>query len=95
MQDMAASTGNKNDENLQSSPLSESVDTNVVMQDMAPSTGTKNNENLPSWLTQMIVYLRQVSDSLVWQDLVSSFVEFENFGPLLGVSSCWMSMGTD
>ena len=81
--------------NSESSPLSKKVDTDIVMQDMASSTGTQIDENLPSWLTQMILYLRQVSDRPAWQYLVSRFVEFENCGPPTGVSSCWMSMGTD
>lgn len=92
MQDMASSTGTQINEK---SPLSEKVDTDVVMQDTDSSTGTQIDENLPSWLTQMILHLRQVSDRPAWQDLVSGFVEFENCGPPTGVSSCWMSMGTD
>jgi hypothetical protein len=81
--------------NAEPSPLAESVDTDVVMRDTASSSGTQNDKNLPAWLTQMIVYLRQVSEAPAWHDLVSGFIEFENCGPPHGVSSCWILMGTD
>ena len=70
--------------------IAESLDTDVAMQDTA-----QNNENLPTWLRQMMVYLRGVSEAPAWHDLVSGFVEFEKCGPPHGVSSCLLLFGTD
>ena len=88
-------TGEDCTTNSETSPLAEGVDIDVVMQDTTSSSGTQNNKNFPEWITQMIVYLRRVSDAPAWHDLVSGFIEFENCGPPSGVSSCWMLMGTD
>jgi hypothetical protein len=76
--------------------ITESLDSDVAMQDTAsPTSATQNDENLPTWLRQMMVYLRGVSEAPAWHDLVSGFVEFEKCGPPHGVSSCLLLFGTD
>ena len=79
--------------------LAESADTDVVMRDMpfhaSPSSGTQNDKDLPSWLIQMIVYLRGVSDAPAWHELVSGLIDFEKCGPPHGVSSCWFEVRID
>ena len=71
------------------------ADTDMVMRDVTSSSGSQINKNLPAWLTLMIVYLHQVSDAPVWHNLVSRFIEFENSGPLHGVSFYWLLKGND
>lgn len=46
-----------------------------------------DSADLPSWLAQMIKYLRDVSPDDAWQDLVMEFVEFEKDSPPTGVST--------
>jgi hypothetical protein len=52
----------------------------------SPSPKSRNDDNLPTWLTQMIKYLRDVAEDTAWQDLVTEFVDFERHGPPNGVS---------
>lgn len=40
---------------------------------------------LPPWLSNMLGYLRSVSESVDWQNLVSDLVEFEKLNPVSGV----------
>lgn len=79
---------------IETPSLAESVDTDVVMRD-GTSSGARDDKNLPAWLTLMIVYLRRVSDTPAWHNLVSEFIDFEKCGPPHGVSFYWISMGTD
>lgn len=62
----------------------------IVMEDAKSSTSAspepRNDNDLPPWLTQMIGYLRGVSEDLAWQNLVTKFVAFEKGGPPQGVS---------
>jgi hypothetical protein len=52
----------------------------------APQPSTSVMETpAPDWLKRMLVYLRGVSDTLEWQDLVSELLRFENLSPPSGV----------
>jgi hypothetical protein len=53
---------------------------------VSPSPKSRNDDNLPTWLTQMIKYLRDVAEDTAWQDLVTEFVDFERHEPPNGVS---------
>jgi hypothetical protein len=65
-------------------PISmEKVDGDGVMQDT--TSQLRNDKELPVWLSQMIAYLRGVSEDVAWQDLVTEFVDFERCGPPHGV----------
>ena len=58
----------------------------VTMQDASLPPKPRNDKDLPAWLIKIIKYLRNVSKDTPWQDLVTSFVEFEKGGPPNGVS---------
>ena len=65
----------------------EKVDDDVVMQaTTSTSSQLRDDAELPVWLSQMIGYLRGVSDDVAWQELVTEFVDFERRGPPNGVS---------
>jgi hypothetical protein len=53
---------------------------------LQPLTSAKETP-APEWLQRMLVYLRGVSDSTEWQDLVSAFLKFENLNPPSGVGA--------
>ena len=53
---------------------------------VSPSPKSQNDDNLPTWLTQVIKYLRDVAEDTAWQDLVTEFVDFERHDPRNGVS---------
>ena len=50
-----------------------------------PSTAAMKETPAPDWLRKMLVYLRGVSDSAEWQDLVLALLKFENLNPPSGV----------
>ena len=50
-----------------------------------------DDTDLPAWLLQMIKYLREVSEDVPWQDLVTDFVDFEKRGPPSVVSFSFAS----
>ena len=58
----------------------ERADDDVIMGDVTST-------NLLPWLASMLGYLRGVAEDAAWQDLVTAFVEFEECGPPIGVSS--------
>jgi hypothetical protein len=63
------------------------VDRDVVLRDTtSTSSQLRNDEEVPVWLSQMIAYLRGVSEDVAWQELVTEFVDFERRGPPHGVS---------
>lgn len=47
--------------------------------------GEDIDKDLPTWLSRMIVYLREVAPDEPWQNLVSEFVQFEQSEPPNGV----------
>lgn len=60
----------------------------VDAENSAPQPLTSAKEtSAPDWLKRMLVYLRGVSDSTEWQDLVSALLKFENLNPPSGVGA--------
>jgi hypothetical protein len=61
----------------------------VVMGDTTaldtPAQKPQNNKNLPPWLAGMIKYLCKVAEDMLWQNLVTEFVEFKKGGPPNGI----------
>jgi hypothetical protein len=45
----------------------------------------------PDWLSRMLEYLKGVSDSTEWQELVSALLKFENLNPPSGVGVCLLN----
>ena len=58
----------------------------LVTPAVSPLPKSRNDDNLPTWLTQMIKYLRNIAEDTAWQDLVTEFVDFERHEPPNGVS---------
>lgn len=58
----------------------------VTQDTTSTSSQLRNDDGLPVWLSQMIGYLRGVSEDIAWQELVTEFVDFERRGPPHGVS---------
>jgi len=70
------------------SPQAEPIQLENGPDDIVMSGAPKphNDTGLPAWLLQMIKYLREVSEDVPWQDLVTDLVDFEKRGPPAGVS---------
>ena len=49
----------------------------------------------PDWLKRMLDYLRGVSESMDWKDLVSALLRFENLNPPSGVSFSNMNISSN
>jgi hypothetical protein len=59
--------------------------------EMSPPPLTTTVEiTAPDWLKRMLDYLRGVSDSTYWQDLVSALLRFENMNPPSGVGTSFI-----
>ena len=60
--------------------------TSTTSSTISPSTVSSNSHGLPSFLSAtMITYLRGVSTSSPWQDLLTEYLDFEREGPITGV----------
>jgi len=64
----------------------EGATTSATSSTISPSTVSSNSHGLPSFLSAaMITYLRGVSISSPWQDLLTEYLDFEREGPTTGV----------
>jgi hypothetical protein len=64
----------------------EGATTSTTSSTISPSTVSGNSHGLPPFLSAaMITYLRGVSTSSPWQDLLTEYLDFEREGPITGV----------